>query len=626
MKQLNTNSLSSVRTAIFGLGILISGFATPALAQFTYPGCSDLATTDFQTTELFNKTGANSAGATLSGLVEPVQFDLQAVMNGAGDSVLYHNAYLIERKGKVRFYNGLTKTMDSVGYIPNWAFQSSLSANDNGLMGIALDPAFNTNKRIYFWYTPTIPGAAATGASSNANRRLRLSRITLNAQNKLDMSTEKILIDVLGSKTDQYHSGGPMTFDRHGDLWVTIGNNSNDFNGNGNQYSTTDSSASGEWGSSNTASIRGGVIRIHPDDNATAVHTNRSGTYGPGYTIPAGNFGEYWGNYYQTNSNATLAAEYRDTAKVRPEVYVKGTRSNYSIAVHPKKDWIAWGDVQYQTTYDEFNIIQNPAFVGMPYFMGNNVAAPAGSITMPVGHSAATPINNSILNSGVKNLPPAQAPAIRYGSSASLTTMPNNVSIGGPIYSYDRNLKSSAKFPPHLNHSWALMTTYGTPSSGGFWFTKLDSVNPTVIATPQQQATTGFMQFSIRNPIQAKYGSDGSLFVLFYGSTSAYASGNNPGLIRIAYKGTCQLPPLSIQSARPLSEMRMTLRGSLLQVLEEGRHEVSLVSATGREVFRSAGDAGAIYDLNTAAHAGTGVYVLRIRTAHGVFARNLPLF
>jgi hypothetical protein len=66
----------------------LSGLALPVSAQFTYPGCSDLATGDFQTTELFNKTGANSPLATNAGLVEPVQFDIQAVRNTAGDSVL----------------------------------------------------------------------------------------------------------------------------------------------------------------------------------------------------------------------------------------------------------------------------------------------------------------------------------------------------------------------------------------------------------------------------------------------------------------------------------------------------------------------------------------------------------
>jgi cytochrome c len=616
--------------------------ATPAQLT-TYPGCADLASTDFVTEELFNKTGVNAPLATNSGLSEPVQFDVQGVMNQAGDSTLYTNAYIVERKGKVKFYDGLAKRVDSVGFIPNWAYQSNRNNdNDNGLMGIALDPDFKANKWIYFWYSPTIPEEPATGAdglisgtkdtiTNRYNRRLRLSRITVNAENKLNMSTEKILIDILGSKVDDYHAGGPMTFDREGNLLVTIGNNSKDLTtgpGPGNQYSTTDSSHSGEWGSSNTASLRGGVIRIRPDNNANAVHVNRSGTYGPGYTIPAGNFGEYWGSYFQSQGNATLAAEYRDTAKVRPEVYVKGTRSNYSIAVHPTKGWVGWGDVQYSTTNDEYNLIDHPVFAGMPYFQKNNQATPAGSFVLPAGHSAATPINNSPLNSGVKNLPPAQMPLIWYAASATPTTstMPNNVAIGGPIYVYNRNLKSSVKFPPHLNHTWILMTTYGDPTSGGMWIAKLDSVTPAIAEAPQRQATTGVLRFTIRNPIQAKYGPDGALYTLFYGSTGAYGSGNNPGLIRTTYTGSCKLPPVSLTAPRPLSELRMTLRGSSLRILEPGQHEVALLAVDGRALFRMNGAEGAEYSLDRPAGAQGGIYLLQVKTARGVFSRSLALF
>ncbi len=625
-------SLISALTPVCSATLLL---ALSAHAQYIYPGCDTLRSTDFTTVELFNKMGTNSALATNSGLVEPVQFDLENVKNTAGDSVLYTNIYFVERKGKVKFYDAVAKKVDSVGYIPNWAYQSANNANDNGLMGLALDPNFKTNRWIYFWYCPTIPGLAATNVSNNTaqniNRRLRLSRITVNSSNKLDMSTEKIMIDILGSKTDQYHAGGPMVFDRFGDLWVTIGNNSKDFSGSGNQYSTIDSSESGEWGSSNTASLRGGVFRIHPDNNATTVRTKGTDIYGPGYTVPSGNFGEYWAGQFEAQSNATLAAEYRDKSKVLPELYVKGTRSNYSIAVHPTKGWLAWGDVQYNNNNDEFNLVDHPVFAGMPYFMKNNVAAPAGSITMPVGHSAATPINNSIMNSGVKNLPPAHLPVLWYANTTTTSTMPNGVAIGGPIYVYDRNLKSSVKFPPHLHNSWALMTTYTDPAAlnlnnnGSFWFTKLDSLTPTIAQAPQRQGQVGAFRFGIRNPIHALYGADGSLYVMNYGSTGSYGSGNNPGIIRATYTGTCKLDPISINAARPLSDLRMTFNAGRLQILEAGRHEVTLLTAGGREVFRASGDAGSTYELGQVQAARGGVYLLRVKTAKGVYARNLPL-
>ncbi len=614
----------------FKLICLCALASVPVYAQFTYPGCSNLASTEFQATELFNKTGANSALATNSGLVEPVQFDVQGVYNTAGDSVLYTNIYFVERKGKVKYYDGLAKRVDSIGFIPNWGYQSSNNSNDNGLMGIVLDPNFNTNKWIYFWYCPTIPGAPATGASSTANRRLRLSRITVNAQNRLDMASEKILIDVLGSKTDQYHAGGPMTFDRNGNLWVTIGNNSNDLSGSGNQYSTTDSTNSGEWGSGNTASIRGGVIRIHPDNNATGVRTDRSGTYGPGYTIPAGNFRDYWTRYFDSVGNATISAQYHDTTKILPEVYVKGTRSNYSVAVHPTKGWLGWGDVQYNATNDEYNLVTHPAFAGMPYFMANNQSTP-GSYPggFPSGFSAATPINNSPLNSGVKNLPPATSALIWYGTTTTQTTMNNNVAIGGPIYVYDRNLKSSVKFPPHLNNSWVLMTVYGSPSSGQMYLAMLDSINPVLVGTPQQQATTGVVRFNIRNPLQAKYGPDGALYILNYGSTGAYGSGNNPGVNRIVYTGNCQLAPLAVAKNNSRSaNLNVSMLVDGLIVREGGVHEFSMLKLDGHKIFTVKGSEGARYSFpKLSAQYGfkQGVYLVRVRSANGAFTQKVSL-
>jgi hypothetical protein len=53
-----------------------------------------------------------------------------------------------------------------------------------------------------------------------------------------------------------------------------------------------------------------------------------------------------------------------------------------------------------------------------------------------------------------------------------------------------------------------------------------------------------------------------------------------------------------------------------------------LLSSDGREVFRATGETGATYDLAAkSGQAGVrkGVYVLRVKTAEGLFARNVPL-
>lgn len=112
-------------------------------------------------------------------------------------------------------------------------------------MGVAVDPRFESTRHLYFWYSPPV-------ANTAERRILRLSRIKVTAAKKLDMASEKVLIEFRGAATDRYHSGGPMQFDKHGDLWVQVGNQNNDINPGGDQFSKN-SLTSDEWGPSNTA-------------------------------------------------------------------------------------------------------------------------------------------------------------------------------------------------------------------------------------------------------------------------------------------------------------------------------------------------------------------------------------
>lgn len=599
---MNKTYFNSGKRSLLPLAML--ALAVPAAAQYSFSECSDLQPTDFERTELFSRNG--SAGSTtVPDLSEPVAMAFNAVKSG--DSVVGADIYFVQRKGSFRKYDFTTKTVKEIGFI-NTAETVEGGNGDNGLMGVALDPDFQTNRWVYLWYVPPRVG--------QNNYRGRLSRFTLGANDTLQAATEKNLIDIQLSKTRMWHAGGPMRFDAHGDLWVTIGNNGNDLSGNGSQYSTTDSSNSQEWGASSTASMRGGVIRITPDDSEK------------GYTIPEGNFGDYWADHFETNGNATLAAEYRDPTKVLPEVYVKGTRSNFSIWVHPTKRWLAWGEVNYQTTNDEYNLLTKPAFTGFPYWHKNNIATPSGSWEAPVGHSVATPLNASPMNTGVRQLPPAESAALWFASGAPTpTTLPTNVAIGGDVYIYDRNLKSSVKFPPHFHHVWLMMQSINNQVS--VYGIEVDSATVAVTGTPARLDNAlldlNTAPHNVRRPVQASYGPDGALYFLNYGGGDYNATANS-GVLRVAYTGDCHLEPVSVAAEKPLAELRTRFHAGRLSVLEPGRHTIALYAATGREVFRTAGESGASYDLKALRGSATGVYTVRVTTDKGTFARTVPLF
>jgi cytochrome c len=561
-------------------------------------------------TELVRRTGADGA-ATRANLREPVAFDVHGVM--AGDTLSHVDVYFVERLGSVVYYNGATNTATQIGTIPVAASVTHPNAqSDNGLMGIALDPDFSTNRWVYLWYIPPRVG--------QQNYRGRLSRFTETSE--IVMESERILIDETLSKTHQWHSGGPMQFDAHGDLWVTVGNNSTDHQSGSpfSHFSRTDSTTSDEWGASNTASLRGGIFRIRPDDSAPK-----------GYTIPAGNFGEYWGDYFQSQGNLALAAEYRDTSKVRPELYVKGERSNHSIAVHPTKRWAAWGTVNYQSNRDELNLVSHPAFMGYPYFHGapNTPTWRTAGQMQVLGYEVdpLAPLNTSPLNSGVEQLPPVQFPALAFTNNSGPV---RNVAIGGPIYVYDRNLISQTKFPPHLHNHWL---AFGERDNQAH-FHLIDSSTVEIDTSIRVDAGAGRLFSnvgSLRHPLQGKYGPEGALYIMFYGGGHYAATpNNNPGIIRIDYVGDCQLEPLSIADRRSENlRVAVQMRGGSIVVREAGQHVFSIHDATGRMLYRKNGVSGAEYsvaNLRNTLRLGQGVYSVRVRTDRGDYVRNLPVF
>ncbi|MEO6097861.1 MAG: PQQ-dependent sugar dehydrogenase [Fibrobacteria bacterium] len=584
------------------LWLIIAITTIPLRAQFTSSLCPNvqLGDADFEATDLFNRKGTGGA-AKDADLVEPVQFDVLVVKN-AGGKYDHSDIVFVERTGNVKYFDGAAKTVKEMGTIE--VHTAPGAQDDNGLMGVAFDPGFATNRWIYVWYSPKQTfNQAMTGTGQN--RQLRLTRFQVKPDNTLDMASEKILIKILGSKTDQWHSGGPMQFDAYGDLWVAVGNNSIDLNPSscntgGSVLSQTDSTQSSEWGPSNTHSLRGGFFRIHPDDAAPK-----------GYTIPPGNFGAYWADQFEKQGNATLAAQYRDTSKVLPEVYVKGERSNYSCAVHPTKRWLAWGTVNYASSNDEFNITKYPVFTGFPYFHNNNLP------TCSHGKTVEKPTNNSKFNSGVVDLPPAFPGAIN-----NLV----NVAIGGPIYNFDPSLDYEFKFPPHFDNKWFI----GSFSASRYFAVAVDTSGPNLKAsgTPVRLDQTGlFKNVSIRNYMHSIFGKDGALYILNYDGGQYSSSPANPGVVRVIYKGACQVPVSARTLTPPYQSIWIDPTG--ITVKEAGPHIVTLFDLIGHQVWRDQGLGPRVYrfrDFQARAGMRSGIYLARVQTPVGEVSSRVSLF
>jgi glucose/arabinose dehydrogenase len=90
------------------------------------------------------------------------------------------------------------------------------SAGERGLIGIALDPAFDTNGYVYVHYT--VPGAGATAPHN------RVSRFTASGDTVVAGSGVVLVeLDPLTSATN--HNGGAIHFGPDGKLYVAVGEN-----------------------------------------------------------------------------------------------------------------------------------------------------------------------------------------------------------------------------------------------------------------------------------------------------------------------------------------------------------------------------------------------------------------
>ncbi|NSL88697.1 DNRLRE domain-containing protein [Chitinophaga sp. Mgbs1] len=110
------------------------------------------------------------------------------------------------------------------------------SSGERGLIGVAVDPNFATNKYIYLYYTHT------------SGPHNRVSRFTMNG----DVAGAELAILDLPTLSAIYHNGGGLSFGNDGKLYVSVGDNKV-----GNNASNLDS-------------YMGKVLRINTDGTVPA--------------------------------------------------------------------------------------------------------------------------------------------------------------------------------------------------------------------------------------------------------------------------------------------------------------------------------------------------------------------
>lgn len=459
-------------------------------------------------------------------LVEPVSFDVTQD---------YSAAMIGQREGKLLWLDLATQELHTMAEFDVFTPHKKV---EFGLVAVAFDPDFANNQIVYVMYD-------LADASGQADLLQRLSQVKV-VDKKLDMNSEQVLFEVPFDNTC-CHTGGNLEFDRHGNMFVAMGDNSNPFESNdsGPMNNKPDGTPHDALRSSaNSQDLRGKILRITPDKNG-------------GYSIPEGN----------------LFASADDG---RPEIYVMGTRNPYTIAVDDNTGALYYGDIgpdgKADTAefgpkgYDEINKVTKPGFFGWPAVIGNNIpyrmydyqAEKSGPLFNPLAVE-----NFSPRNTGLKVLPPAQPALIWYPYATSdrfpeLGQGGRNALVAG-IYPDTEN----AAYPEYYKgkliigdfmRSWIKVVSLDEFDN----VVKIEDLAPSV-------------QFA--GPLDMKITADGRLWVLEYG-TQWWGSSAETKLSVIEFDADAVLPAYEEQA-------------DTANLADGGGHQAQIEIAEGKEAAQS---------------------------------------
>jgi len=426
----------------------------------------------------------------------------------------------IERRGALKLFDFKTEQTETIAQI------DLFYGNEDGLLGLAVDPNYKTNHWIYLFYSA--PGDEPIQ---------HISRFDLKDK-VLNLDSEKILLKIPTIR-ECCHSGGALEFGPDGNLFITVGDNTNPFESSG--YAPIDERADralwdAQKSAANTNDFRGKILRITPEDNGT-------------YSIPDGNLFP------------------KGTANTKPEIYIMGCRNPFRPSIDSETGYLYWGDVgpdagvgdslRGPKGMGEFDQAKKAGFWGWPYTRGNNQVYNDYNFTTRESGAKFDPnhlINDSPNNTGLKELPVAQESLIWYSYDRSEEFSWLGVGgvnpMAGPIFRTSDHPNANDKaFPKYFEgklivYEWMRDWVY---------VVTLDENHNYKKAAPFMPST----EFS--HPMDMIFGSDGNLYVLEYGqkwnsrnldarlNRISYIKGNRKPIAKITNDKEVGATPLTVQ-------------------------------------------------------------------------------
>lgn len=457
-------------------------------------------------------------------------------------------------QGQIHVYDPKTKKVTLAGALTvfgNKGGGEELVKNEEGLLGIELDPDFADNGWVYLHYTP----------HSQINREThmaerRVSRFTLDqSTDKLAMDSEKVLLKWPVQIHSCCHAGGGMAWDSKDNLYIATGDNnssqfSDGYSGNNPEPNFKGVSfADARRTAGNTSNLNGKILRIHPEDDGT-------------YTLPEGNL-------------FTGKEPDEGGGKTRGEIYVMGVRNPARISIDKKTDtlyagWVGPDAGEPSTTwgpakYDTFARINSAGNQGWPYCMGNKQPYRDRNLPDPTKpldwYDCDNLKNESPNNDGLVNIPPARSNNIWYSPQGGGPDYPRDekgvpsykqdeekltlpwltgggqATMDGPLYRFDADNPSKDKWPSYWDGKWFVGDFYDGDQPR---HAVVMPDNKEVGALPQHAESLDRIvpdgEDGIRNLMDWKFGPDGAMYVLDYGR-GFFTLDDKSALWKVTYKG-----------------------------------------------------------------------------------------
>lgn len=424
----------------------------------------------------------------------------------------------IERRGTIKLYDFETAQSKEIAKI------DLFYGNEDGLLGLTVDPNYDENNWIYLFY------------SSKDTEEQYVSRFTLK-EDQLDINSEKILLKIPVIR-ECCHSGGALEFGPEGNLFIGTGDNTNPFESQG--FAPIDEREGralwdAQKSAANANDLRGKILRIKPEADGT-------------YSIPKGN----------------LFPE--GTPNTRPEIYVMGCRNPFRFSIDSETGYVYWGDVGPDSGRDdpnrgpkgmgEIDQARAAGFWGWPYTRGNNQRYNDYDFTNQKSGPKFDPnniINDSPNNTGIQELPPIQESMIWYSYDSSeefpwLGQGGVNPMAGIVYHSKDYPKAQDGAFPDYFENKLFVYEWM----RDWIYVVKLDENQNYVKSDPFMPNT----EFS--HPMDMIFGSDGNMYMLEYGqkwnsrnldarlSKISYIKGNRTPVAKITKDKEVGAAPLDV--------------------------------------------------------------------------------